>query len=109
MIEAAEPNTTFAVRVKGDSMRHDHVCDGDYLIVRRGRPAQTGEVVLATVGHGSEAPLPRGRIGRFFPAPASGLFLESVVTRERVWFDSSDVHIEGVVAGVIRRFGGAEW
>jgi len=51
----------FALEVRGDSMRDEHIIDGDYVLVERTRTARNGEIVVALV-HGSETTLKR-----FFP------------------------------------------
>lgn len=43
------PETTFAVRVAGDSMRGAGIFDGDLLLVDRSLEPQTGDVVIAVV------------------------------------------------------------
>lgn len=43
------PETTFAVRVAGDSMRGAGIFDGDLLLVDRSLEAQNGDVVIAVV------------------------------------------------------------
>lgn len=43
------PETTFAVRVAGDSMRGAGIYDGDLLLVDRSLEPQTGDVVIAVV------------------------------------------------------------
>ncbi len=43
------PETTFAVRVAGDSMRGAGIYDGDLLLVDRSLEPRTGDVVIAVV------------------------------------------------------------
>ncbi|MCL5669933.1 MAG: repressor LexA, partial [Acidobacteria bacterium] len=40
----------YVLRVKGDSMVDDHICDGDYILVENTATAQNGEIVVALVG-----------------------------------------------------------
>ena len=53
----------FALEVRGDSMRDEHIINGDYVLVERTRTARQGEIIVALV-HGSrdhvEALLPGG-------------------------------------------------
>jgi repressor LexA len=48
----------FALEVRGDSMRDEHIISGDYVLVERTRTARQGEIVVALV-HGSETTLKR--------------------------------------------------
>jgi DNA polymerase V len=41
--------STLLLRAKGDSMIGAHICDGDLLIVDRGRTACSGDIVVATL------------------------------------------------------------
>lgn len=45
----ASPEGLFALRVRGDSMRDAGILDGDVVLVRRGVPADDGDVVVALV------------------------------------------------------------
>ena len=61
----------FALEVRGDSMRDEHIINGDYVLVERTRTARKGEIVVALV-HGSETTLkrfyPEGNVVRLQPA-----------------------------------------
>ena len=48
----------FALRVRGDSMRDEHIVDGDYVLVERTSVARQGEIIVALV-KGSETTLKR--------------------------------------------------
>jgi len=48
----------FALEVRGDSMRDEHIINGDYVLVERTRTARQGEIVVALV-HGAETTLKR--------------------------------------------------
>jgi repressor LexA len=39
----------FALEVRGDSMRDEHIVSGDYVIVERTRTAREGEIVVALI------------------------------------------------------------
>ena len=61
----------FALEVRGDSMRDEHIINGDYVLVERTRTARQGEIVVALV-HGSETTLkrfyPEGSVVRLQPS-----------------------------------------
>jgi repressor LexA len=92
-------NETFVLRVTGDSMRDDHVLDGDYVIVDKRETARNGEMVVALI-RGSEATLKRyyreGSLIRL--EPANPAFPTQV-------YDEHDVSIQGVVVGILRKYG----
>ncbi|MCE9634166.1 MAG: transcriptional repressor LexA [Planctomycetes bacterium] len=86
----------YALRVRGDSMVEDGICDGDLVICRKATGARNGQVVVAIVGD-EEATLKRfyklanGRV-RLEPANAR---LRPVVVEK--------CEVRGVVVSVIRR------
>ena len=87
---------SFLLRVQGDSMIDDHICDGDLVLVETRRTADNGQTVVAVVD--GEVTLKRlykerGRI-RLQPANKS--------LRART-YQPGAVKIRGVVRGVIRR------
>ena len=61
----------FALEVRGDSMRDEHIISGDYVLVERTRTARQGDIVVALV-HGAETTLKRyyseGSVIRLQPA-----------------------------------------
>ncbi len=86
----------YALRVRGDSMIEDAICDGDIVVVRRTAQPVNGDVVVAIVGEG-EATLKRFHRqpdGRVRLEPANRRLKPIVVDR---------VEVRGVVTSVIRR------
>src|ERR1700689_3778705 len=51
-------NGVYVLRVRGESMIDDHLCDGDYVVIERRENARNGEQVVALLDTG-EAPLKR--------------------------------------------------
>ena len=89
----------FVLRVKGSSMIEDHIQDGDYVIVERRDVAENGETVVALIDN-DRATLKRfyrekGRV-RLQPAHPD---MKPIIVRE------GDFAIQGVVIGVLRKFG----
>jgi repressor LexA len=89
---------SFVLRVSGDSMIDDQICDGDFVIVESRSEARDGETVVALVG-GSDVTLKRlyrdGPSVRLEPAnPAL----------EAISVPAEDVLVRGVVRGLIRRY-----
>ena len=91
----ARPTDTFCLRVMGESMIDDQICDGDYVICERRQQARNGETVVALLQDG-EATLKRfyREAGRIRLQPANPDF-------DPIYVD--DVQIQGVVIGVVRR------
>jgi repressor LexA len=88
---------TFALRVRGDSMINDAICDGDYVIVERREQARDGETVVALLDEGEAT------LKRFFKDPR-GVRLEAANPAYEPIF-TKNVRIQGVVVvGVIRRY-----
>jgi repressor LexA len=99
LLPDAEDKDIFVLRVKGDSMIEDHIQDGDYVIVERRDVAENGETVVALIDN-DQATLKRfyrenGRV-RLQPAHPD---MEPIIVRE------GDFAIQGVVVGVLRKFG----
>ena len=92
------PGQTFALRVRGDSMIEDQICDGDVVVIERRDEARKGETVVALVG-GDEATLKRfyrrGERVELVPANSS---------MQPIEVPASDVQIRGVVRGLMRTF-----
>jgi repressor LexA len=47
------PSDAFALRVRGDSMIDDHICDGDLVIVKPQQQVEDGEIAVALLDDGS--------------------------------------------------------
>jgi len=88
----------FALEVRGDSMRDEHIINGDYVLVELTRTARQGEIVVALV-HGAETTLKRfyseGHIVRLQPAN---------IEMEPIYVPAGQVSIQGRVLGVLRKY-----
>ena len=86
---------TFLLEVKGDSMINDQIADGDFVVVERRTTPLNGETVVALLPNG-DATLKRfyREKGRIRLQPANPNYKPIFV---------SDVQIQGIVIGVIRR------
>jgi repressor LexA len=49
----------FVLQVKGESMKDEHIVDGDYVLVEKGNTARDGEIVVALVDGAEATALPR--------------------------------------------------
>jgi len=88
----------FALEVRGDSMRDEHIVDGDYVLVERTSTARDGEIIVALV-KGSETTLKRlyveGAVVRLQPSNAE---------MEPIYVPAQDVEVQGRVLGMLRRY-----
>ncbi len=96
---ASARGSIFVLRVKGDSMIEDHICDGDYILVERARDAVSGEIVVALVER-SEATLKR-----FFLEPGGRVRLQPANSQmDPIVLPARNVEIQGRVIGVLRKY-----
>ena len=88
----------FVLQVKGESMKDEHIVDGDYVLVEKTNNARDGEIVVALIDD-EEATLKtyrrEGRMIRLDPANSR---------YEAQRYDESRVKIQGRLAGLIRRY-----
>lgn len=88
----------FALQVRGESMRDEHIVDGDYVLVERTAVAHEGDIVVALV-RGAETTLKRyyieGPTVRLQPSNAE---------MDPIYVPASQVAIQGRVLGVLRRY-----
>jgi len=87
----------FVLKVEGESMIDEHICDGDYVVCRKAKTARNGQTVVALLPDTGEATLKKfyREKGRIRLQPANEAF-------EPMWFD--DVQIQGVAIGIVRAY-----
>lgn len=86
---------TFVLRVRGDSMIDDNICDGDYVVVEKRDTARDGETVVALLEDGEAT------LKRLYREP-DGIRLQPA-NPNYAPIKTQDVQIQGVVVGVVRR------
>ncbi len=90
--------TSFALRVRGDSMIEEQIRDGDTVIVESRSEARNGETVVALI-RGEDVTLKKfyrnGPTVRLQPANAA---MEDIVV------PAEDLEIRGVVCGLLRHY-----
>ena len=97
MLPRRGPN--YALRVQGDSMIDEHILDGDLVVVHGQQNAENGEMVIALV-NGSEA-----TVKTFYREQGGWIRLQPAnAAMQPLRFQESDVLIQGVVVGVIRKY-----
>jgi len=89
----------YVLKIRGDSMIEDHLCDGDLVIIERRETARNGERVVALLD-GQEATLKR-----FYKEGNNKIRLQPANrTMEPRIVDANRVRIQGVVVGVLRTY-----
>jgi repressor LexA len=88
----------FALEVRGDSMRDEHIINGDYVLVERTRTARQGEIVVALV-HGSETTLKR-----FYPEGSVVRLQPANIDMDPIYVPAAQCAIQGRVLGVLRKY-----
>ena len=88
----------FALQVRGESMRDEHIVDGDYVLVERTSTAREGEIVVALV-RGAETTLKR-----YYIEGATVRLQPSNAEMDPIYVPAAQVAIQGRVLGVLRRY-----
>jgi repressor LexA len=88
----------FALQVRGDSMRDEHIVDGDFVLVEKAESARQGEIVVALV-RGSETTLKR-----FFLEGETVRLQPSNAEMDPIFVPAKQVAIQGRVLGMMRKY-----
>ncbi len=87
---------TFALRVKGESMKDEGILPGDLVIVHKQATARNGQTVVAVVNREATVKKYYRKESRIELRPANALLTPIIVSGE------DEFRIEGIVIGVIR-------
>jgi repressor LexA len=88
----------YALRVAGDSMIEDQICDGDYVVVESRDEARDGETVVALVAGSDVTHKKLYRDGSQIRLEPANERLQPIVV------PAEDVQVRGIVRGLIRRY-----
>jgi len=89
----------YALQVRGESMIDDHICDGDYVLVKKADQARNGEIVVALVG-GEESTLKR-----FYRESEEKVRLQPAnSSMEPIYVHPGMLQIQGKVLAVLRKY-----
>lgn len=88
----------FALEVRGDSMRDEHIVSGDYVLVEQTNTAREGEIIVALVD-GSDATLKR-----FYREGSMIRLQPSNKEMAPIFAPAINVTIQGKVLGVLRKY-----
>jgi repressor LexA len=96
LLGRVRPEQVYALRVQGDSMVDEHICDGDLALIENRVEARDGEIVVALVG-GSQSTLKRlhrfGREVELRPANSN---------HEPIRLPANQVQVQGIFRGLLR-------
>src|SRR5947207_2163481 len=88
----------FVLQVKGESMKDEHIVDGDYVLVEKVNTARDGEIVVALV-EGYDATLKRlYREGAKIRLQPSNMAMPPIIVLAK------SVQVQGRVIGVLRKY-----
>jgi repressor LexA len=90
------PETSFILRVSGDSMTGEGIMEGDLVIVDNGREPKNGDIVIAEVD--GEWTM------KYFRKEGKNVFLEAANPKYPNIFPQAELRMGGVVTAVIRKY-----
>ena len=89
----------YVLRVRGESMIEDHLCDGDYVVIERRDHARNGEQVVALLDTGEAT------LKRYYKEPGNKIRLQPAnATMEPRIVDADQCRVQGIVIGVLRSY-----
>jgi repressor LexA len=90
---------TYALRVKGNSMIEDHICENDMILVEDTREARDGDIVVALIG-GTDTTLKR-----FYREPGNMVRLQPAnAAMNPIRVHANEVMIQGRLLAVLRKY-----
>lgn len=101
-----DQQNTYALEVKGDSMIEDHICSGDYVVIKPQISCQNGDIVVAV--HFLEENKSSATLKRFFlehdqvrlqPANSD---MEPIYVPKREW--DTEWRVQGKVVAIFRQY-----
>jgi repressor LexA len=91
-------NGVDVLKVRGDSMIEDHLCDGDFVVIERRENARNGEQVVALLDTGEAT------LKRFYKEGNKIRLQPANNTMEPRIVDADRCKVQGVVIGVLRSY-----
>lgn len=96
--QLVEGNSSFLLRVEGDSMIDAHIMEGDFIVVDPEPQALNGDIIVASIGNETTVKRYERRGASVFLMPENTSMRPIEISATR-----SDVRIVGKVVGLIRR------
>jgi repressor LexA len=91
-----QPDTSFLLKVSGDSMIGEGIKEGDLVIVERGREPQNGDIVIAEVDGNWTM--------KYFIRKGKTIILEAANPKYPPIRPKSELRLGGVITVVIRKY-----
>ena len=89
-------NSSYLLRVKGDSMIEEGIMEGDMVIVERKSDAKDGDIVIAEIDGGWTM--------KYFRKKGNEVYLEPANKNYKPIYPEQDMKIRAIVQGVIRKY-----
>jgi repressor LexA len=99
LLGRVRPDRVYALRVKGDSMIDEHICDGDIALIENRTEAREGEIVVALIDRA------RATLKRMFRFGDEVELRPSNSQLEPIRVHASRVEIQGIFRGLLRPSG----
>jgi repressor LexA len=97
LLGRVKPERVYALRVKGDSMIDEHICDGDIALIENRTEARDGEIVVALLIEDNQATLKklyrRGTNVELHPANSQ---------LQPLTLPANQVSVQGIFRGLLR-------
>ena len=92
----SRPDTSFLLKVSGDSMTGEGIMEGDLVVVEKGRQPRSGDVVIAEVD--GEWTM------KYFRKQGRQVILEAANPKYPIIRPKSELRLGGVVTAVVRKY-----
>lgn len=96
LLGRVRPERIYALRVKGDSMIDEHICDGDIALIESRNEARDGEIVVALIDQA------RATLKRLFRHGQEVELRPSNAAVEPIRVHASRVEIQGIFRSLLR-------
>jgi len=96
LLGRVRPERIYALRVKGDSMIDEHICDGDIALIESRNEARDGEIVVALIDRA------RTTLKRLFKRGDEVELRPSNASLEPIRLHASRVEIQGIFRSLLR-------
>jgi len=97
LLGRVKPDRVYALRVKGDSMIDEHICDGDIALIENRTDARDGEIVVALLIEDNQATLKRlYRRGMYVELQPANSQLQPLTV------PANQVRVQGIFRGLLR-------
>jgi len=96
LLGRVRPERIYALRVKGDSMIDEHICDGDIALIESRNEARDGEIVVALIDRA------RTTLKRLFKRGDEVELRPSNANLESIRLHASRVEVQGIFRSLMR-------